>query len=238
MEINFICLYKVVVRLKGNCEYLFNKYLLNFYYMSGTVLDAGDTEANKRDKILTLMHLHSNRGRQSNKLLANHHNFLHFTKTTKPSGTLPKQWNIFPTEDLGWVSVHPFIQHIYFLFIQSFIHSSIHSIIHISISITEHQFCVRHCARWWEKRNDTINWECHSDLETQGLCPNCKKQHFTDKLKWHSRASLLALGSRWCSRKILNSASVIDTKTTTTYWTGIPENDLKTSTTEFLQLKT
>lgn len=49
-----------------------NKYLLIFYCMSGTVLDTKDTEVNKTDEILTLMNLHSNRGRQSYNLLGNY----------------------------------------------------------------------------------------------------------------------------------------------------------------------
>lgn len=71
---------------------------------------------------------------------------------------------------------------------------------------------------------------------TLGICcvgqhNNCKKQTLTDKLSCHSRVRLLALNSRWWSKKILSSSHWHQKKST--YRT---ENYLKTSRTGFLQL--
>lgn len=75
-------------------------------------------------------------------------------------------------------------------------------------------------------------WQSRESLLWR-MCTNCKK-HFMDKVNWHSRAKLLASGSRWQNRKVLSSPPLIDTKTTTTYRTAVSKNDLKTSTTDFL----
>lgn len=37
------------MRIKGNALYLFNKYSLSFYSVSGAVLDTEDTKANRQN---------------------------------------------------------------------------------------------------------------------------------------------------------------------------------------------
>lgn len=77
-------------------------------------------------------------------------------------------------------------------------------------------------------------------MGTNVCCRDCDQPQETT---FHRQAKLAfkgeapTLGSRWQSRKILSSPPVIDTKTTTPYRTVFSENDLKTSRTDFLQLR-
>lgn len=103
MEINCICPCKFAVRLKENC--IVYRHLLIFLLHIRHYFGHWRYRGKQNRQNLTLMNLHSNRGRQPYKLLGT---FRHFTNTIK----------YFSTEDLtqDWVRVftHSFNLFIYF----------------------------------------------------------------------------------------------------------------------------